>query len=67
MSSCASEDYSQDGQSDYDLGYYSESEEGKQVQGESEANWYIIDASDIATVQVIACVASAWVTQRAWH
>jgi hypothetical protein len=52
MSGSESGDYSHDGQSDDDLGYYSEDEEEQEVQGESEAAWYIIDASEIATVQV---------------
>ena len=52
MSGSESEDYSQDGQSVDDLAYYSESEEGKEIQGESVATWSIINASEIAAVQV---------------
>ncbi len=54
MDASDNEDYSNDVQSDDDLGYYTESEEGKQDQGVSEAIWYIIDANEISAVQVTA-------------
>lgn len=54
MDTSDNEDYSNDVQSDDDLGYYTESEEGKQDQGISEATWFIIDANEISVAQVTA-------------
>ncbi|CAL8462233.1 g1764 [Coccomyxa elongata] len=51
MDASDNDDFSNDVQSDDDLGYYTESEEGKQDQGVSEAIWYVIDANEISAVQ----------------